>query len=118
MELKQGGLHNDLLAEIVENTREQLRREELRIQRADTIDEKMEAFTKFFDKLSNSVPRTEQASGVINSVLTKLGAEISHKDAVNLEDVNGLIGSIREIQNYDKNFTHAMLNPEKEINEN
>lgn len=103
---------DDLLAEIVDNTREQLRREELRMQRSDAMDEKMESFTDFFDNMAkNDVPRLENASNIMNEFLGKLGVDHKVKAPLDSNSIQEMVESIRDIKDIDSEFMSAFLNP-------
>jgi hypothetical protein len=105
----------DILSEIVENTREQLRREEVRLLMSSEMNEKIDKFITLFDKLKNvMVPIVEQTPMLLRKSHDPLEINLSPEDNFTSEDVEILLKNMKDVRSLDKKFIKELLNPQQE----
>ena len=110
----------DLLEEIIENTREQLRRENLRIEYRQEQDTRMDELIKMLEpsaaalkqahKIPESLSRflgTREPSLQVEQTASKL---ISSFSDINGDSIENLISKIQEMKELDQQFTEDLLN--------
>jgi hypothetical protein len=102
----------DLLSEILENTREQLRREELRIERSKMIDQEIgeilptmrEGLTVDSPKISQILAKLSEMNPLISQL--DLTSSLPRIDSSKLQQ---MFNSIENVQSFDRRFTSELL---------
>jgi hypothetical protein len=104
----------DILSEIVVNTREQLRREELRVDRSSDMSLKMD---KFMTLVQNMGKSTSTEIGGLNSLKNELLKNYPNQNEllnVNFQNsgIKEMLENLKDIKDIDDSFTDQLLNPD------
>ncbi len=114
---------DDILKELVDNTREQLRREELRLEKNKRLDEKIDFLIEYMENikalpsmLNNLFSNNQKLIQNSNSLETN--QNLQFKELNNIFDndqINNLLRNIKEIKKTSEDFREGVLNkPEEE----
>ncbi|WP_214656237.1 toll/interleukin-1 receptor domain-containing protein, partial [Vibrio anguillarum] len=101
---------DQLLEEIVDNTREQLRREEIRLQRNDAFEEKLSKFTSLMEAFYQNAQSLHLDSSKPEEVLKNLITSQQEMPA----HIQNILSNIGDISNMNEHFKSLVLNPPKE----
>ena len=102
--------NDELVSEIVDNTREQLRREEIRLARSDAFEAKLGNFLDIFESMFSQVAKV---SGGLNSGEVNLSM-LNNMNKATPEHLRQALLNLQDIKAMDKHFVDQVLNPPQE----
>jgi hypothetical protein len=103
----------DILSEIVINTREQLRREELRLDRSSEMSLKMDTFISLVQNMGKSTTTDLSSLNSIKNQLLKKYPDKSDLLNINLQNsgIKEMLENLKDLKDMDDSFTDKLLNP-------
>ena len=102
--------NDELISEIVDNTREQLRREEIRLARSEAFEAKLFKFTELFE---NILGHATQPLGVLKNGDINLSA-LNDVNTAFPEQLRQAVISVKDLKKMNDHFDQQVLNPQKE----
>ncbi len=104
----------EILSEIVINTREQLRREEIRMNRSSEMDKKFDRFISFIESYEEGIVSNFKDINLIKSKFLDDNKHIDENTHSNFEpNLTELINNLKDLKKLDKTFTEKLLDPKK-----
>ncbi|MDQ8192656.1 toll/interleukin-1 receptor domain-containing protein [Roseibacillus persicicus] len=102
---------DEILAEILENSREQLRREDLRVERSRGIDDKIGGLFEQMETHSNSMKGLGEEAKTLKKLFASRGADLSVFPDFDEQNMTKMLSGMRELQGINQDFTERLLSP-------
>lgn len=100
---------NDMVAEILNNTREQLRREDIRLRSSTEMDQKFNQLVNHFDTYTDEVKKFDDYAKAIQGILAKYGIDRENLNTGNAKILKAMMSQVKDMQDIGESSTQELL---------